>query len=131
MYISIYLYTFKDTVKFSKDPCSFAGYRLLVEVSKRSSAYAKTPGVYLGKSTRTSRRCFRRGNGHRQLSQISFYMRRLEHRMKLTHSQIFLNRSRCLFMEGMKTTLLIIKLEHTTVLYRKLVLKQFGTSMMM
>lgn len=39
--------------------------------------------------------------------------------------------SRRLFMEGRKTTLLIIKLEHTTVLYRRLVLKQFGTSMMM
>ena len=113
-----------------------------MEVSKRSSAYAKTPGVYLGKSTRTSRRCFRRGNGHRQLSQFSFYMRRPEHCMKLIHSQIFLlicgrvpsgvvNRSRCLFMEGRETTLRIIKLEHTTVLYRKLVLKQFGISMMM
>jgi len=32
------------------------GYRLLVEVSKRSSAYAKTPGVYLGKSTRSTSR---------------------------------------------------------------------------
>jgi len=141
MYISIYLHTFKDTVKFSKDPvplqatgCWWKCRNVPVPMPRpREYTWVKAPGrhvlVFAGAMDTVNFRIF-------------FYMRRLEHRMKLIHSQIFLlicgrvpsgvvSHSRCLFMEGRKTTLRIIKLEHATLLYRRLVLKQFGTSMMM